>query len=246
MRAPLLGFIVDRFLYGWDIAVTSRLNPRNDSTYHKVAKLDLPSYEALVTMDNRSFMEIRNDLLRISATPNSDLEALQTSFYSNGVTGVPDFLEADAVWNAGAQHDFAYTVGPLVYGEVTVPAGLAEKERADRLFTAQIENQPDSIGVINDLHASLKGFFLYYLGHRFYKASDNVSLKVYSLAEITTEIANASNGSQRVPRSVSSSDDAGAWDAEGGVGVGGEWNADAGTGGDVEPVSGNREDGWSR
>ncbi|MEU3462966.1 hypothetical protein ABZ721_23860 [Streptomyces sp. NPDC006733] len=104
-------------------------------------------------MDNASFIELRN---LVQSNPSDDKRslALKRSFYSNGCTMLPGAVLSDAVWNACAQHNFRYTVGPRVYASSFVEAE-AERLSADEQLGGNIAAQQVSPDLLSSVHGRL-------------------------------------------------------------------------------------------
>jgi hypothetical protein len=64
-------------------------------------------YKRISKLSNADFIALRRKVLAGSAG-----KAVKASFYSNGCTLVPNLLLTEKDWQACAQHDFRYTVGP--------------------------------------------------------------------------------------------------------------------------------------
>ncbi|WP_371656669.1 MULTISPECIES: hypothetical protein [unclassified Streptomyces] len=107
-------------------------------------------YLRIAQLSNRNFIALRDEIIApVSGGDSADLQALQTSFYTNGCTGAPSWLTPGPTWEACVQHDFRYTVGPNIF------FNDAEKARADR--AAADRQLGENIGAGDDVLAKLVG-----------------------------------------------------------------------------------------
>lgn len=111
-------------------------------------------YCQIATMDNASFIDLR-DTVQSNPSDDKRSQALNRSFYSNGCTMISDAVISDAAWDACAQHDFRYTVGPNVFAG---SPGEAEAERlsADEQLGGNVAANQGNPGLFSSLHGLLK------------------------------------------------------------------------------------------
>ncbi|MFF3071583.1 hypothetical protein ACFVSN_43345 [Kitasatospora sp. NPDC057904] len=158
-----------------------RINGEAPSQNNPVANFDADTYRWIAELPNQDFINLRNSVMGMSGS-DARTRALKASFYSNGVTGVPDGLQSDAVWNAAAQHDFRYTIGPNVMSGADMEQDRAAADsqfhqdvstiRNLRTGYEWLDNFLDPIdGAISRGHADVKWGILRLLGKSNYSQS---------------------------------------------------------------------------
>ncbi|MFD7026600.1 hypothetical protein ACFWAR_01015 [Streptomyces sp. NPDC059917] len=85
------------------------------------AVFSVSEYKRIAKLPSADFIELRRKVLGSSAG-----NPVKASFYSNGCTKVPSILLTEKDWQACAQHDFRYTVGPNTIKD-------ADERRADEI-----------------------------------------------------------------------------------------------------------------
>ncbi|MEU8548955.1 hypothetical protein AB0C81_18545 [Streptomyces roseoverticillatus] len=116
------------------------MKPEAPSEENKGAAFSESLYRKIAGMSNRDFIDLRNFVLSVAPEGQGKLKALQTSFYSNGAKGVPEYVTPRDAWDAAAQHDFRYTVGP---NSLFVAEWGRDREEADKKFVADVQEQND-------------------------------------------------------------------------------------------------------